>query len=296
VARVALIGSNGQLGSDISRFWPDSSLARKGHELIGLTHADLEVSDQQQTRSVLMGIAPNLVINTSAYHRVDDCETQVMQAFRINALAVKHLADACKEIGATLLHFSTDYVFDGRASAPYEEEQAPNPISAYGASKAAGEFILRYVLPNSHILVRSSGLYGRAGASGKGGNFVETMLRMARQGQRIRVVDDQVSAPTYTEDVAEALLAAIDAGARGTFHITNQGQCSWYEFAAEVFGLTGLKPDFGPTTSAEFGAAAQRPAYSVLGNDRLGDLGIAQPRHWSEALKHYLRAKGHIAS
>jgi dTDP-4-dehydrorhamnose reductase len=292
--RVALIGSNGQLGSDIARLWPGSALGARGDELVSLTHADLEVADRNQVRSVLGGIGPGLVINTAAYHRVDDCETQVMEAFRINALAVKHLAEACCELGATLIHFSTDYVFDGRRSTPYAERELPNPISAYGASKAAGEFILRYSLPDDHILVRSSGLYGVAGASGKGGNFVETMLRLARQGQPIRVVRDQVSAPTYTQDVAETLFRLIEAGGRGTFHITNAGQCSWYEFAAEIFSLMKLKPDFAPTTSAEFGAAAKRPAYSVLSNERLRDLGIPQPRHWRDAIAAYLHAKGHI--
>jgi dTDP-4-dehydrorhamnose reductase len=292
--RVALIGSNGQLGSDIARLWPESPLFARGDELVALTHADLEVSDRNQVRSVLGGIGPGVVINTAAYHRVDDCETQVMEAFRINALAVKNLAEACCDLGATLMHLSTDYVFDGRRSTPYRETDLPNPISAYGASKAAGEFILRYSLPDNHILIRSSGLYGVAGASGKGGNFVETMLRLARQGQPIRVVQDQVSAPTYTQDLAETLFRLVAAGGRGTFHITNAGQCSWYEFAAEIFSLMKLQPDFAPTTSAEFGAAAQRPAYSVLANDRLRDLGIPQLRHWRDAIAAYLHAKGHI--
>jgi dTDP-4-dehydrorhamnose reductase len=294
VGRVALIGSNGQLGSDIARLWPSSALAARGEELVGLTHADLEVSDQGQIHSVLTGIGPSLVINTAAYHRVDDCETQVMEAFRINALGVRFLAETCRNIGATLMHFSTDYVFDGRRTSPYSEDDPPNPISAYGASKAAGEHILRYMLPDDHILVRSSGLYGVAGASGKGGNFVETMLRLARQGQAIRVVDDQISAPTYTQDIAETLFSVIEHKARGTLHITNAGQCSWYQFAAEVFRLTGQTPDFAPTTSAAYGAAALRPAYSVLANNKLRDLGIPQPRHWREALADYLKAKGHV--
>lgn len=293
--RTALIGSNGQLGTDIARLWPDSELGRRGGELIGLTHADLEVTDLEQVRSVLRGIGPVRVINTSAYHRVDDCEKYVMEAFRVNALAVKHLADVCRDLGATLIHFSTDYVFDGAASAPYLESTPANPVSAYGVSKAAGEHILRYLLPQNHTLIRTSGLYGVAGASGKGGNFAETMLRLARQNQTIRVVEDQVCAPTYTQDVAEALFKVIDAGGRGTFHITNAGQCSWYEFAAEIFRLTGMKPDFGPTTSAEFGSPAMRPPYSVLANARLDQLSIARPRPWRDALADYLIAKGHTS-
>ncbi|HXH22582.1 MAG TPA: dTDP-4-dehydrorhamnose reductase [Dehalococcoidia bacterium] len=294
MARVALIGSNGQLGSDIVRLWPQSRLAARGVELVSLTHADLEVADRAAVQSVLTGIGPEAVINTSAFHRVDDCETQVMEAFRVNALGVKHLAEACRDLGAVLVHFSTDYVFDGAKRTPYSESDAPNPISAYGVSKAAGEYILRYTLPDGHILVRSSGLYGVAGASGKGGNFAETMLRLARQGQQIRVVDDQVSAPTYTHDLAETLFRVLDSGARGTVHITNSGQCSWYEFASAIFELAGLKPDFRPVSSAEFGSPAKRPAYSVLANDRLRALGIAQPRPWQEALADYMKAKGHV--
>ncbi len=294
MARTALIGANGQLGSDIVRLWADSSLGRRGDELVSLTHADLEAADPAQVHSVLTGIGPSLVINTAAFHRVDDCETQVMEAFRVNALAVKYLADVCRDVGATLMHFSTDYVFQGDKRSPYTESDAVGPVSAYGVSKAAGEQILRYALPENHILVRSSGLYGVAGASGKGGNFAETMLRLARQGQPIRVVEDQVSAPTFTQDIAETLFKVLEAGARGTIHITNSGQCSWYEFAAALFSVTGLKPDLSPTTSADFGSAAQRPAYSVLANDRLRDLGIGQPRPWREALAAYLRAKGHL--
>ncbi len=292
--RTALIGSNGQLGTDITRLWPDSPAGRRGGELIELTHADLEVADLEQVRSVLRGIGPTRVINTSAYHRVDDCETYVIEAFRVNALALKHLADTCRELGASLIHFSTDYVFDGEKGVPYLETDPPTPVSAYGVSKAAGEQILRYALPDDHLLIRSSGLYGLAGASGKGGNFAEAMLRLARQGQPIRVVDDQVCAPTYTHDLAETLFEVIEADARGTIHITNSGQCSWYEFAGAIFSLLRLHPDFGPISSAEYDAPARRPAYSVLANNRLRDLGIAQPRPWRDALADYLRQKGHL--
>jgi dTDP-4-dehydrorhamnose reductase len=294
VTRLALIGSNGQLGSDIVRLWPDSPLAARGLELVSLTHADLEVADGSAARSVLTGIGPEVVINTSAFHRVDDCETRIMEAFRVNALGVKHLAEVCRDLNATLVHFSTDYVFDGIARQPYRETDLPNPISAYGVSKAAGEHILRYMLPDNHILVRSSGLYGIAGASGKGGNFAETMLRLARQGQQIRVVDDQVSAPTSTQDLAETLFEAMAAGLRGTIHITNAGECSWYEFASAVFELAGVKPEFSAVSSAVFGSPAKRPAYSVLANDSLRAAGLHQPRHWREALADYMQAKGHI--
>jgi len=260
MGRVALIGSNGQLGSDIVRQWPASAAGQRGDELVALTHADFEVTDQAQVRSVLMGVEPTLVINTAAFHRVDDCEKQALDAFQVNAIGVKYLAEACRELGATLMHFSTDYVFDGAHDAPYGEEEQTAPISAYGISKEAGERFLRYTLPEDHILVRSSGLYGVAGASGKGGNFVETMVRMAREERPIRVVNDQCSSPTYTEDLASVLFALIESGARGTYHVTNAKQCTWLEFAGEIFKDMGISPDFAPTSSAEFGAPARRPA------------------------------------
>lgn len=294
MARVALIGSNGQLGSDLERLWPDSALARKGDELVALTHADLEVTDLAMVRSVLNGIQPALVINTAAYHRVDDCEDEAALAFAVNGVGVRNLALVCRDLGATLMHFSTDYVFGGQAKKPYPEDASTDPISAYGISKVGGELFLRYILPGDHILIRSSGLYGVAGASGKGGNFAETMLRLARDGKAIKVVGDQRSCPTYTLDLANALFELIERQGRGTFHLTNAGDCTWFEFASEIFKLVGLQPDLSPTTSTEFGAKAQRPAYSVLDNGRAHALGVTPLRPWQDALAHYLKAKGHI--
>jgi len=296
MSRIALIGSNGQLGSDIARLWPSSALGARGDELVGLTHADIDVTDADLVRSVLSGIQPSLVINTAAFHRVDDCEKEALQAFQVNGIAVKNVAEVCRDIGAALAHFSTDYVFDGEATAPYDEDDIARPISAYGVSKLAGENFLRYVLPNDHILVRTAGLYGIAGASGKGGNFVETMLRYQREGRPIRVVQDQISTPTYTVDLADAFLQVIARHGRGTFHITNAGECSWYEVAKALFGLLELNADLKPTTALEFGARALRPAYSVLANRRLQELVIAQPRFWREALEDYLRLKGRLAA
>jgi dTDP-4-dehydrorhamnose reductase len=294
MGRVALIGSNGQLGTDIARVWSASPLA--GEELIALTHAEIDVVDERWVRSVLSGVRPDLVINTSAFHRVDECEEVPRDALRVNALGVKYLAEACRDLGAVLMHFSTDYVFDGESTKPYAEDAATRPVSSYGISKVAGEQFLRYILPESHIIIRSSGLYGVAGASGKGGNFVETMVRLAREDKPIRVVSDQVSSPTYTLDLAQTLLEVAHRGGRGVYHITNAGECSWYDFAAEVFQLLGLHPDFEPTTSAAYGAVAKRPAYSVLANTRLRELGLTQPRPWREALGDYLRLKGRLAA
>ncbi len=292
--RVALIGSTGQLGTDIVRLWDESPLGRRGHDLVELTHADLDVTDAVQVRSVLSGIGPALVINTAAFHNVDECESRPLDAYRVNALGVKNLAEVCRDMRVTLMHFSSDYVFRGSKRVPYVESDLPDPISAYGISKAAGEAFLRYVHPDGHILVRPSGLYGLAGASGKGGNFVEAMLRLAREGKPIRVVRDQRTSPTYTYDLALKLFDVLEAGVLGTVHITNAGDCSWYEFAGQIFKDVGLRPDFDSTTAAEFAAPARRPDYSVLENARLAEAGIPRLRPWEEALLHYLKAKGHI--
>jgi dTDP-4-dehydrorhamnose reductase len=296
MSRIALIGSNGQLGTDIVRLWSSSNLGRSGEELVGLTHADIDVTDIDMVRSVLGGIQPSLVINTAAFHRVDDCEEFADEAFLVNGIGTKNLAEVCRELGASLAHFSTDYVFDGESTVPYDEDDLARPISAYGISKLAGEHFLRYILPDDHIIVRSSGLYGVAGASGKGGNFIETMLRLEREGQFIRVVNDQVSTPTYTVDLAEAFLAVLAKRGRGTYHITSGGSCTWYDVACELFTLLDLSPNLAPVSSSERAAPALRPAYSLLANRRLNELGISQPRGWREALTDYLKLKGRLAA
>jgi dTDP-4-dehydrorhamnose reductase len=289
VEPILLIGASGQLGTDLRRTLPAGVL-------IPLTRADLDITDRDAVERVLAAHAPAWVINTAAYHRVDDIETRdARQAFAVNEVAVGHLARVCALRGARLLHLSTDYVFGGGPPGPYAEDAPPAPLSVYGESKLAGERLVREASPN-HVIVRSSGLYGVAGSAGKGGNFVETMLRLAREGRDIRVVDDQVLTPTYTADLAEAiarLLAVTPPG--GIYHLTNAGKCSWFEFAERIFDLSdvALKPK--RTTSDEFGAAARRPSHSVLRNTRAAALGVPPLRVWPEALEAYLRAKGHLA-
>jgi dTDP-4-dehydrorhamnose reductase len=185
-------------------------------------------------------------------------------------------------------------VFGGGAPGPYGEDAPPAPLSVYGASKLAGEHLIRQAGPR-HVVVRSSGLYGVAGSAGKGGNFVETMLRLAGEGKPLRVVEDQVSTPTYTLDLAEAIarLVATDPPG-GVYHLTNAGECSWFEFARRIFALSGRAAEISPTTSAEYKAPAARPPHSVLRNARVAALGLPPLRPWPEALEAYLRAKGHL--
>lgn len=283
--KVAVLGARGQLGHDLIR-------AMAEWECVPLTHADIDVCDFIATRKVLTDVKPDIVINTAAFHRVDDCEEQPEKSFLVNTYAVRHLAQLCAELDCGLAHLSTDYVFGGEKVTPYTEDDAPNPLSVYGVSKLAGEYFVRNLCPK-HFVIRTSGLYGVAGASGKGGNFVETMIRMAREGRPIRVVDDQVLTPTYTQDLAQAIDQLVRTDAYGLYHITSSGQCSWYEFAARIFELLGLTPDFGPATTAAYGAKARRPAYSALAHHKLKQRGFDDLRPWPEALEAYLREKEH---
>jgi dTDP-4-dehydrorhamnose reductase len=300
VGPILLIGAGGQLGSDLLKVLPAASL-------IPFKRADLDVTDSAAVDRALHTHGPAWVINTAAYHRVDDIERDpeaTRQAFLVNAAAVHHLARACTRHRVRLLHLSTDYVFsggqDGSPPGPYSEEAVPAPMSAYGQSKLAGERLIHLAAPRdrpaeAHVIVRSSGLYGVAGSAGKGGNFVETMLRLARDGTAIRVVDDQVLSPTYTADLGEAIARLVATNPPGgVYHLTSGGACSWYEFARQIFAICRLTPSLTPTSSVEFDAPARRPSPNgVLANARAAVLGLPPLRPWPEALRAYLHAKGH---
>jgi dTDP-4-dehydrorhamnose reductase len=281
--KILLLGANGQLGTDLRRCLPD-------HEVVPITRADLDVEDHAHTRAVLIEARPEVVLNTTAYHRVDDCETYPELAYRANAFAVLNLARLANELDATLVHFSTDYVFDGMARGPYTESSVPFPLSVYGNSKLAGEFLVRSIA-KKHIVVRTCGLYGTAGSRGKGGNFVQTMIEKASRGEPIRVVNDQTLTPTYTAELAAQVARVLPARQYGMFHITNEGSCSWYEFAKAVFDLSGIRADLTPTTSDLYKTPAVRPRYSVLENARLKELGLNQMTDWRSALSAYLKEK-----
>lgn len=278
--KIILTGSNGQLGTDLRK-------ALQGHDVVETVFETLDVSDAAAVRGLIAKEKPDVFLNTAAFHRVDDIESDAKRAFAINALAAHTLALACRDADVALMHISTDYVFDGAKRAPYVESDIPNPLSAYGASKLAGELLIRNTWPK-HMIIRSCGLYGTAGSMGKGGNFVNTMLRLAREGKNIRVVDDQVCTPTFTQDLAAQINTLIGAKQYGTFHMTSDGSCTWHEFAAEIFRLAGLAPNLQPATSAEFKFPATRPPYSVLENAHLKQLGLDHMRHWKLALADYM--------
>jgi len=285
--RIVILGANGQLGRDLTRYNTD-------HEIRGFTREEFDVVDYAKTQRALIAAQPAVVINTTAYHRVDDCEAQPEIAYAVNVLAVLNLCRVTNEIGARLVHFSTDYVFDGKTSTPYTETSPPMPLSVYGNSKLSGEYIVRSTAAR-HLLIRTCGLYGVAGSRGKGGNFVETMLSKARAGDAIKVVADQVVTPTHTADLARQVLQLLGTNESGLFHATNEGMCSWYEFACAVFELAGVKANISPTTSDLYRAPAIRPAFSVLENTRLKALNLNRMQHWKDALAEYLREKSQRA-
>jgi dTDP-4-dehydrorhamnose reductase len=284
---IGLIGADGQLGSDLAAIIPSGRLE-------AWTYPDFDVTRPEIVKREVLALRPEVVINTAAFHRVDECEDDPGEAFRVNALAVRDLALACREAGAVLVHFSTDYVFDGRRRKPYDERDAPHPLNAYAVSKLAGEFFLRNLCPR-HVLIRTCGLYGRAGSREKGTNFVEAMISAAGQGRPLRVVSDQTVTPTSTAELAPRILELVERGVIGLFHMTNEGRCTWFEFARAVFDLLGFSPDLRPVSSEDYGAKARRPAFSVLENRAYNRLKLTPFSPWRKALESYLRLKGHLA-
>lgn len=282
--KIAMLGANGQLGRDLC--------PRLAGEVVPLTRAEIDLERSDTIKPHLAAVRADVVVNCAAYNFVDRAESEPEAAFRSNAWGVRELALACRDLDCRLVHLSTDYVFglDADRRTPLTEDDPPGPVSVYGLSKLAGEYLVRSACPR-HLVVRTCGLYGVWGSGGKGGNFVETMLRVAEQGKPLRVVNDQRCTPTYTADLAEAVAALIRRGSEGLFHVTSAGDCTWYELAAEIFRQSGVKADLTPITSSEFGAAARRPPYSVLAVEKLVREGISQPRPWQDALAVYLRER-----
>jgi dTDP-4-dehydrorhamnose reductase len=278
--KVVILGAGGQLGSELS-------LALQEFETLRLARSDLDVCAHQQVRQVLEDSGPEVVINTTAFHQVDECEKFPAEAFRVNAIAVWNLATVCRSLNCRLVQISTDYVFAGERCIPYSEEDIPSPVNVYGVSKLAGEHMVR-LASRRNTVVRTSGLYGPHVSRSKGGNFVDVMIELAASGSPIRVVDDQVLSPTYAADLAGKIKELVLAGGEGLYHITNSGECSWYEFAAKIFEVTGLSPRLSRISSQAYGQVARRPAYSVLANSRLEAAGLNRLRPWEDALAAYL--------
>jgi dTDP-4-dehydrorhamnose reductase len=286
--KILITGANGQLGFDLCRTLTDD-------ELIPLTHTECDITSLQSVKDAFMKYRPDIVINTAAYVRVDDCEDHQDDAFRVNALGARNVAVACEGTGAKLVHISTDYVFGGEekaANIPYTEFDHPVPLNVYGKSKLAGEEMVRH-LCRKYFVVRVSGLFGVAGSSGKGGNFVETILKLAKERNELRVINDQLFSPTYTLDLAKKITQLVSTEYYGIYHITNRGTCSWYEFSKEILKLAGLEIPVIPISSSEYPQRARRPNNSVLDNYNLRLLGMDDLRSWNDALKDYMRCKGY---
>jgi dTDP-4-dehydrorhamnose reductase len=283
--RVAVIGSTGQLGQDLIRVF--------GEEAVGFAHQDLDVTDEASVASVISSLEPDWVLNTAAFHRVDDCEVNPTLTFAVNAVGALNVARAAAGVGSGVVFYSSDYVFGGQdreRSHPYEEGDSPHPLSVYGTSKVAGEQLVMQANAR-HLVVRSAGLYGTA-TSRKGWTFPELMLNKARTDGVIRVVTDQVLSPTFTADLARKTKELIEHNAVGLFHLTNAGECSWFEFARGALDIAGVKAKMEPIATGQLQQRARRPAYSALATARLGAVGLRPLRPWEEALSDYLHTKG----
>jgi dTDP-4-dehydrorhamnose reductase len=275
-----VVGATGQLGSDCVD-------AFAGEAVTGLDHAAFELTDAAAMQAVLARLRPKVVVNAAAFHNVPRCEAEPDAAYAVNAIAPRALARCCTDLGARLVHVSTDYVFDGAKGAPYVETDRPVPLNVYATSKLAGEYGV-LAAGGTHQVVRSSGLYGLRPCRAKGGNFVDTMCRLARERPVVRVVDDEVLTPTFTADLAAQIRVLALAGPPGLFHATAQGECSWYAFARVVFDVLGLGTPLEPTTVAAFASPVRRPFYSVLDNAALRAAGLDRMRSWRAALEDYL--------
>ena len=281
--KVAIIGANGQLGMDLMKVFEDV-------HPIALTHSDIEIGDSNSVSGVLSAIKPSLVINTAAYHKVDDCEKNPGRSFEINATGALNLARAAEALQFDLVHVSTDYVFDGRKNEPYVETDSTHPLNVYAVSKVAGEHFIASAT-SRYFIVRSSGLYGHNTCRAKGRNFIDTMMALARDNKDIRVVQDEILTPTYTYHLAQQIRELATTGAHGLYHVTNDGACSWFEFAQEIFRNAGIQPSLQPSSVKDSSQAIKRPSYSVLENAGLQTLGIDHMPHWKDSLAHYFKTK-----
>jgi dTDP-4-dehydrorhamnose reductase len=281
--RILLIGRTGQLGGDLLRNNP-------GHEIAAPERVELDITRVEQIRAALERHRPELVVNCAAFHNVPRCEAEPAEAFRVNCTAVRDLAAACRDAGARLITFSSDYVFGGERRTPYGEDDLPAPLQIYGISRLAGEHAALASAPELAVVIRTCGLYGRTGARSKGGNFVDGRVADARAGRTVEMAMEQVVSPTSTEDLSRAVfaLAAAPALAPGVYHLVNEGQCSWYELTLAIVEILGLPARVVPVDRQGRSGSMRRPLYSALANHKARRLGIALPP-WRDALERYLR-------
>lgn len=283
--RIAVIGANGQLGSDVVR-----AFEKNGDQVVSLTHTDVELSDTDSVSTCLRTANPDIVVNTAAMHHVENCERDPQKAFAVNGIGALNLSRVARDMDKVLLHVSTDYVFDGTKANPYEETDAPAPLNAYGNTKLAGEHFVRSTAPK-HFVLRTSAIYGHHPCRAKGGlNFIELMLKLARERGEVRVVDSEIVTPTSTAELAHQIVVLSRSKAYGLYHATAEGSCSWHGFAKEVFALTNTKVNLQIAGPNEFPAKVPRPRYSVLENRGLKCQGLNVFKPWQESVREYVSA------
>ncbi|PYP91432.1 MAG: dTDP-4-dehydrorhamnose reductase [Candidatus Angelobacter sp. Gp1-AA117] len=284
--KIAVLGGNGQLGQDVV-----AAFRAEGNEVASLSHQDIEISSADSVKQALENIRPEVVVNTAAFHHVDKCEADPATAFSVNGIGARNVAQVADQLGAKLVHISTDYVFDGMKRTPYVEQDSALPLNVYGNSKLSGECFVRTVNPR-HFVVRVSAIYGTNPCRAKGGlNFVELMLKLSKEREELRVVDDEFVSPTPTAQIARQVAALSKTEDYGLYHATTEGSCSWYEFAAAIFELTGTKIRLERARPGEFPAKVPRPKYSVLENAALKSRSLNLLTHWREGLESYLAAR-----
>jgi dTDP-4-dehydrorhamnose reductase len=283
--RIVVFGSSGQLGVELC-----AELGRRGYEVRGFPREGLDVCDGESVERVLAEFDPWAVFNAAAYNQVDVAEREPLAAFQANGLGARNMAIACRQNDARLVHFSTDYVFDGTKGRPYLETDPVHPTGAYAVSKLAGELYIQAYL-DSPVIVRTSGVFGPGGLRTARGNFPELMLRLAREGKPIRVVEDHVASPTYAPALASRAIDVLERDLTGIFHIGGGEPISWFEYARLVFEKAGITANLTPTNEREYRTAARRPKYSALENGRLREAGIAPMPPLAEAVEAYLAAR-----
>ncbi|MBS1919609.1 MAG: dTDP-4-dehydrorhamnose reductase [Bacteroidetes bacterium] len=280
--KVAIIGANGQLGTDLVEVFSPKQ------NVISLTHAEIEITDIDNVKKVLTSVKPDLLLNTAAYNKVPDAEKNPIEAFKINALGVRNLAKICQDEKIRFLHYSTDYVFDGKKQMPYTENDMPNPLNVYGNTKLSGEyFALNYC--EYSFVVRVSGIYGKVPGRSKGNNFITSILKQAKERPEVKVVNDEVLTPTPTLWIAKNTLELVQANSYGLYHMSCEGEVSWYEFAKTIWEELKIKTPLHPASVKDFPSLVKRPFYSVLENQKLKTLGINQMPDWKEALVEFLK-------
>ena len=288
--KVIILGGGGQLGIELCR-----EFERRKWIVQRFDRHSLDVTDAARVERVIADAEPQVLINSAAYNQVDIAESEPLAAYQANALAVRNLAMACRQSGAQLVHYSTDYVFDGTKGSPYVESDMPHPLGAYAVSKLAGELYAQAYLADP-LIVRVSGVFGPGGRFTPRGNFVELMLRLASSGNPIRVVEDHVASPTYAPAIASRTADMVEKRMGGVYHMGGGQPISWYEYAKLIFQVAGLSPSLQPTDEREYRTAARRPKCSALSNSKLEAAGITPMPPLTEALRDYFEKRAHVTA